>query len=72
MSILELPPKKVGRPLTLVEELDKEVQTYLLQLREVGGVVNGAIARASATGIIRMNNSSLLASNGGHIVLTKD
>ena len=72
MSISELPPKKVGCPLTLGEELDKEVQAYLLQLREVGDVVNGAIARASATGIIRMNNSSLLASNGGHIILTKD
>ena len=35
-------------------------------------MVNGAMARASATGIIRMNNISMLASIGGHIVLTKD
>ena len=33
LSISELPPKKVGHPLTLGEELDKEVQAYLLQLR---------------------------------------
>ena len=72
MSCSELPPKKVGRPLSLGEDLDKEVQAYLLNLREVGGVVNGAIARASAKGIIRMKNSKLLASNGDHIVLTKD
>ena len=72
LSVSELPPKKVGRPLSLGEDLDKEVQAYLLNLREVGGVVNGAIARASAKGIIRMKNSKLLASNGGHIVLTKD
>ena len=42
-----------------------------MKLREVGGIVNSAIARASARGIIRMNNPKLLASNGGHIVLTK-
>ena len=64
--------EKVGQPLTLGEDLDKEVQAYLINLREVGGVVNGAIARASVRSIIRMKNSKLLASNGGHIVLTKD
>ena len=42
-----------------------------MKLREVGGVVNSAITRASARGIIRMTNPKLLASNGGHIVLTK-
>ena len=43
LSVSELPPKKVGRPLSLGEDLDKEVQAYLLNLREIGGVVNGAI-----------------------------
>ena len=58
----ELPTKKVGRPLTLGEDLYKEVQAYLLNLHEVGGVVSGAIAKASARGIIRMKNSKLLVS----------
>ena len=71
LSVSELPPKKVGRPLILGEDLDKEVQAYLLNLREVGGVVNGAIAKASAKGIIRMKNNKLLASNGDSKSFTK-
>ena len=38
----------------------------------MGGAVNCAIARASATGIIKRKNSNCLACNGGHILLTKD
>ena len=59
-----LPQKKTGRPLILDEETDKEIQQYLLALREAGSAVNCAIARASAMGIIRRKNSSLLACNG--------
>ena len=72
VSITELSPKKTGRPLLLDEQMDREVQMYLLSLREAGGSVNCAIARASATGIIRRKNSNWLACNGGHILLTKD
>ena len=71
LEVSELPLKKIGHPLLLGEDIDKQVQAYLMKLREVGGVVNSAIARASARGIIRMTNPKLLASNGGHIVLTK-
>ena len=72
LEVKTLPQKKTGRPLTLDEETDMEIQQYLLALREAGGAVNGAIARASAMGIIRRKNSSLLACNGGPVVLTKD
>ena len=65
VAIIELPPKKTGRPLLLDEQTDREVQMYLLALREAGGGVNCAIARASATGIIRRKNSNWLACNGG-------
>ena len=44
---------------------------YLLALCEARAV-NCAIARASATGIIKPKNSNWLACNGGHILLTKD
>ena len=71
IDIKTLPAKKVGRPPLLDEEIDKEVQKYLLMLREAGGAVNGAIARSAAAGIIRIRNSKLLACNGGPIVLTK-
>ena len=72
VAITALPPKKTGRPLLLDEKTDKEVQMYLLALREAGGAVNRGIARASATGIIKRKNSNWLACNGGNILLTKD
>ena len=71
VQVSELPLKKIGRPSQLGEDIDKQVQAYLMKLRELGVVVNSAIARASARNIIRMTNPKLLASNGGHIVLTK-
>lgn len=72
LEVKALPQKKTGRPLTLDDETDMEIQQYLLALREAGGAVNCAIVTASATGIIRRKNSSLLACNGGPVVLTKD
>ena len=71
LEVSKLPLKKIGCLLLLVEDIDKQVQAYLMKLCEVGGIVNSAIARASTRGIIKMTNPKLLASNGGHIVLTK-
>ena len=56
----------------LGESLDKQVQAYLTELGRVGGVVNRAIAMASARGIVRKKDSRMLAENGGHVVFTKD
>ena len=55
----------------LGHKLDRQVQAYLISLREIGGIVNTSIAIAAATGIIRWYDSNLLAGNGGHITLTK-
>ena len=60
VAITALPPKKTGRPLLLDEKTDKEVQMYLLALREPGGTVTCAITRANATGIIKRKNSNWL------------
>ena len=49
-----------------------EIQKYLLALHEAGGAVNCVIARGSAMGITKRKNSSLLAYNGGSVVLAKD
>jgi len=42
---LTLPMNKRGWPLTLQEEIDMEVQQYILHLHEIGGSVNGTVVR---------------------------
>ena len=71
IDIEELPTKKRGRPFLLGEELDKQVQTYLTHLRSTGSPVNTAITLGVAEGIVKNEVFNLLATNGGHIVLTK-
>ena len=56
----------------LGEDLDKQVQAYLLELGKVGSIVNREIPIASARGIIHKKDSRMLAENGGHVLLTKD
>ena len=70
--VRELVDQKRGRPLLLGEELDKQVQAYLTELRANGGPVNIAIAIVTARGIVKDANSNLLSENGGHINLTKE
>lgn len=72
MTIKTLPEKKHGRPLLLGEELDTQVQAYIKSMREGGAVINTAITIAYAEGIVWSKDSNLLASNGGHLSLTKD
>ena len=71
-EVIKLPGKKRGRPLLLGEEMDTQVEVFLKQLRENGAVVNTAIVMATAEGIVRNHDSSLLASNGGSVVITKN
>jgi len=67
--------KKLGRHLLLREDIDKQVQAYLMKLCEIGGVVNGVIARASARGIIILNCCQVMVAmlylqrNGANIIL---
>ena len=62
---------KKGSPLLQGEELDKEVQAYVLCLRSHGAVINTAIALACAKSIVVSKDSNLLECNGGHISFTK-
>ena len=71
VTVKKLPEKKRGRPFMPGEELEMQVRAYLTALRENGAVVNTAIAIGCAEGIVKSNDSNLLAANGGHIVLTK-
>ena len=70
-NMSELPNKKMGRPLLIGEELDRQVQEYLRYLREQGSAVNSAIAIATAEGVVRNVDANLLACNGGGIILSK-
>ena len=67
----KLPSKKMGRPLLISEELDRQVREYLQYLREQGSAVNSAITFATAEGVVRSVDANLLAYNGGGINLTK-
>lgn len=71
LSVESLPEKKRGHPLILGEELEMQVRAFLTTLREKGAVVNTAIAIGCAEGIVKSKDSNLLASNGGHIALSK-
>ena len=52
LDVKELPNQKTGRPLLLGDELDSQVQSYILELRNNGGVINSAITIAVAQGIV--------------------
>ena len=71
-DVQELPCKKMGRPLLIGEEPDKQVQEYVKYLRKCGSPINTAIVIATAEGIITSMDGNLLACNGGGISLTKD
>ena len=67
-----LPAKKKGRPFLLGDELDRQVQAYIMRLRDAGCVVNSTIVIIStATGMVKKHNSNLLATNGGPLTLKK-
>lgn len=63
---------KIGRPLLLGDDLDKQVREYVKYLQERGGVVNTAVVIAAAEGIVMNKNANLLSCNGRGILLTKN
>ena len=69
-----LPVAKMGSPI-IGEKFDKEVQEYMVALREVGTVVNTVVVRSAGTAVLHRRNPPLLASTSsddGGVVLTKD
>ena len=50
----------------LGEELDRQVQSYVLDLHNNGVVINSSITIAVAQAIVTNYNSNLLSENGGH------
>ena len=46
IAVKEMPSKERGRPVLLGNELDQQVQAYLVKLRESGHAVNSSIVLA--------------------------
>ena len=67
-----LPVKKTGRPLLVGDDLDKQIQAYIIGLRKGHCTVNTAIVISAGEGIIMGHDPSLLVCNGGSMKLTKD
>ena len=63
---------KIGRPLLIGQKYDKEVQEYLVALREVGTALNTLVVRSAGTAVVQRRDPGMLASAGGSVVLTKD
>ena len=51
--------------------LDGKVRAYIQEARRLGNTINTRVVMACALGIVRKKDSSLLAANGGHIVINK-
>ena len=71
-DVRELPNKKMGRPLLIGEEADRQLQEYVRYLRDCGSHVNTSVVIATAEGILTSIDANVLASNGGGISLSKD
>ena len=67
-EVCELPSKKMGRPLLIGDEADKQLQEYVRYLRATGAAVNTAVVIASADGILLSKDANILK----RITLTKD
>lgn len=71
-EVQELPRRKEGRPLPLLDKLDHQVQEYIKELCKYGVAINSAIVIATAQGIIMNKGANLLSCNGGGINLITD
>lgn len=68
-ELKELPTKKMGRPLLVGADIDRQVKEYLKYLQKHGSAINTVVAIAVAEGVIRSIDANLLAydENGIHI-----
>ena len=72
LTVSVLSEKSRGRSLLIGSELEEQVKSFVGQLNSSGAVVNSAIVRAAARGIILAKEANLLEENGGGISLTKE
>ncbi|CAN8006174.1 unnamed protein product, partial [Ixodes hexagonus] len=65
-----LPHEARGRKL-MFGNLDQDVQEYIRKLRKKGGIVNRTIIIATAWGIVKVKQPSMLPENGGLLALDR-
>ena len=65
LTVSVLSEKSRGRPLLVGSELEEQVKLFVGQLRRSWAVVNSAIVRAAARGIILAKDANLLEENEG-------
>ena len=71
--VKKLCEKKWRRPLLIGEDLERQLQEFISQVRSFGGVVNTAITLAAAKGIVLAKDANMLSENGGgYLNLTRD
>ena len=70
MSVLS--EKSRGRPLLVGSELEEQVKSFVGQLRSSWAVVNSAIVRAAARGIILAKYANFLEENEGESTSRKN
>ena len=70
VEVKSLPQMKRGRPPLLGENLDRQVISYIKEVREKKGIVTTAVTIASGEAIVNKVNKGLLKENGGPIELT--
>ncbi len=69
-DIEELPERKRGRKLLLGVKMDDMVQRYVYKLRDKGCVINTAIVKAAARGLLMSQDKTRLQEFGGPATLT--
>ena len=70
-ELTEIPSCKRGRKLVLGEKLDSDVQAYLRELRNNGGIINSTIVLAVGNGTLLAHDKTRHVDYGGDVNLTR-
>jgi len=69
MVVKKLPYKKRGRPLLLRDYLDGQLWAYVIEICQMGLVINTSVLIAVVKELVLHHNSNWLRENGGYLKL---
>ena len=72
VTVLSLPCKPRGRPTLLGENLDKDLQQLVLELRSRGSPISTSVVLGLGRGLLLKHNKRMLVEFGGSIQLNKE